>query len=286
MSPSGAHASPIARVFDALRSLNASWAVAIGVPEPQPGWIVGAELADATGGPLNALLMQMGTRLKTTDRRTIAALYAVRFGWASAMAIAPCVKYHCVPDISLHNVSLKFKASTFFERTAIHEPRGVVLEGDPDSGHPSVRTVADRSALLQCLREQLTAQAYPVVEALYGWSGFARLGTWGMLTSSWASHLTTLSATGPDQTSVLPLLREFFDGEDVVARMQPRVHTVSYLGATHVYQRRSSCCRFYLVPEGELCASCPLVPHEERLERNLAWMKRQLDGTATPVGHK
>jgi ferric iron reductase protein FhuF len=231
-------------------------------------------LADAASGPLNELLLRMCERFKTTDRRTIAALYAMRFGWASAMAIAPYLKYDCVPDISLPNVSLKFKESTFFERTAIHEPRGVFLAADRDG-----------DALLRYLRDQLIAQANPVVETLYDWSGFARRGTWGMLTSSWAAHFITLSSSGVDQTGVLPLLRQFFDGADVVAAMQPRVHTVSYRDATHVYQRRASCCRFYLLPDGELCASCPLVSHDERLVRNLAWMKRQLDGNAASARH-
>jgi hypothetical protein len=68
--------------------------------------------------------------------------------------------------------------------------------------------------------------------------------------------------------------------------MQPRLHAVGYRDATHVYQRRASCCRFYMVPEGELCASCPLVPQEERLARNRAWMKRQLDASTASVGHR
>ena len=67
--------------------------------------------------------------------------------------------------------------------------------------------------------------------------------------------------------------------------MRPRLHAVAYRDAVHVYQRRASCCRFYLVPEGELCASCPLVAHEARLERNLAWMKRQIDVTVVRQGH-
>ena len=32
--------------------------------------------------------------------------------------------------------------------------------------------------------------------------------------------------------------------------------------------RRASCCRIYLLPRMELCASCPLVSQEERLARN------------------
>ena len=281
----GERHAPIVRVFERLRQLNASWGVDIGRPGPGTGWIVGLELADAGSGPLNELLLRIGARLETSDRRTIAALYAMRFGWASAMAIAPFLKYHCVPDVSVDNVSLKFRESTFFERTAIHEASGVILGDGPHAGDPGVRTVPDRKMLLQCLRQELVAQAQPVVKALYDWSGFAPRGTWGMLTSSWAAHLTALSPTGPDQSVVLPTLQEFFDGDDLAAKMRPRVHTVCYRHATHVYQRRASCCRFYLVPHGELCASCPLVPHEERIARNLAWMKRQVDGVAGSQGH-
>ena len=29
----------------------------------------------------------------------------------------------------------------------------------------------------------------------------------------------------------------------------------------------------YLLPQMELCASCPLVSHEERFARNLEWLK-------------
>jgi hypothetical protein len=64
------------------------------------------------------------------------------------------------------------------------------------------------------------------------------------------------------------------------------VHEVTYLGATHVYQRRASCCRIYLLPGQELCASCPLVSQGERVERNRAWMKVQLEReNLPPAGH-
>ena len=266
--------SSITEVFAALRGINPSWDVQIGRPASDDGWVAGEQLTNASSGPLHELLVRIGARVKTTDRRTIAALYALRFGWASAMAIAPYVKFNCVPDVSIENISLKFKSSTFLERMAIHEPRGAIL------------AAGDRDMLRRELRRQLTAQAARVVDALYQWSGFSHRGTWGMLTSSWAAHLTTLSAQGPDQRSALPELREFFEGHDLVATMQPRLHTVSYRHATHVYQRRASCCRFYLVPQGELCASCPLVSQTDRLARNLEWMQRQIDAPVTAGGHR
>ena len=130
------------------------------------------------------------------------------------------------------------------------------------------------------------AQAEPVVDALYDWSGFARRGTWGQLTSSWAAQFTGLCETPDDQRSVQPVIEAFFQGSDVVAIMQPRMHAVTHGPATHLYQRRASCCRWYLLPHGELCASCPLVSHEERLERNRAWMEKQAERQrSTRSGH-
>jgi hypothetical protein len=106
-----------------------------------------------------------------------------------------------------------------------------------------------------------------------------------MLASSWTAHFTSLAASELDQSDVLPLLNDFFAGTDLAADMRPRLHIVRYRNRAHVYQTRASCCRFYLVPQGELCASCPLVSHEERVARNLAWMKRQIDESSGRPGH-
>ena len=213
--------SPVADIYDALRALNASWHVEIGRPDGV-GWIAGADLRDARSGPFHELLLRIGERAQTTDRRTIAASFALRYGWASAMAIAPYLRYHCVPDISLDNVSFKFKPSTFFERTAMHEARGTVVAGDARAGHDSLSTVPDDKALLRELRSALTAQATPVVEALYEWSGFARKGTWGMLTSSWAAQFTALCENRNDQRAMLPVIESLFVWQRrCVARMRP-----------------------------------------------------------------
>lgn len=276
--------TPVEQVFAALRALNASWNVEIGRPE-SPGWIAGEQLRVAGDGPFNDLLVRIGQRARTDDRRTIAASFALRFGWASAMAIAPYLRHQCVPDIGLDNVSFKFTESTFFERTAIYRPRGSVVAGDGRAGHLSLATVADGMQLLHALRHALVEQAAPVVEALYEWSRFSRRGTWGMLTSSWAAQFTGLCETPDDQRGMLPLIEAFFHGHDVVAVMQPRMHAVTIGQATHLYQRRASCCRYYLLPHGELCASCPLVSQEERLERNRTWMKTQLERRGRVGGH-
>jgi hypothetical protein len=277
--------SPVVDIYSCLRSLNASWAVHVGRPADAPGWVHGEALTDAFSGSFNDLLRNIGERAKTSDKRTIAASFCLRYGWASAMAIAPYLRYHCVPDVALANISLKFKESTFFERTAIHEPRGVMVTGDPRAAHPSIAVVASNHELVRELRRALADQATPVVESLYQWSGFARRGSWGMITSSWASQFTGLSENRRDHREVWPDIDALFAGEDIVAAMRPLMHAVTFKEHTHLYQRRASCCRYYLLPQGDLCASCPLVSHEERLARNQEWMQQQIERVEAGPGH-
>jgi hypothetical protein len=243
---------------------------------PESGWIDGTDLRDAGAGPFLALLLRIGEVARTTDRRTIAASFALRFGWSSAIAIAPYLQSRWVPDVALDNVSFAFSAATAFERAALHAVRGVAAAGDPRAADPSIATVPDGDALRRALRDALVDQSTPVVAALERWSGFEPRGTWGLLTSAWAAQFTAIAEPRDDQRALLPELEAFFAGNDLVAAMQPRMHAVSIDGATHLYQRRASCCRLYLLPGGELCASCPLVGDDERLARNRAWMRSQL----------
>ena len=231
---------------------------------PESGWIDGTDLRDAHAGPLHALLLRIGEVARTTDRRTIAASFALRFGWSSALAIAPYLQSRWVPDIALDNVSFAFGRSTAFERAALHEVRGVMVAGDPRAADASISTVPDANALRRALRDALVAQAAPVVATLEQWSGFARRGTWGQLTSAWAAQFMAIAEPRDDQRDLAPELDAFFAGDDIVAAMRPRMQAVSVDGAIRLYQRRASCCRMYLLPGGSLCTSCPLVGDEER----------------------
>jgi hypothetical protein len=239
-------------------------------------WIDGSDLRDAGARPFHALLLCIGEVAGTTDRRTIAASFALRFGWSSMIAIQPYLQSRWVPDIALENVAFAFGASTAFERAALRVVRGVVVAGDPRAAEASTSTVPDGDALRRTLREALVAQSTPVVAALARWSGFAPRGTWGLLTSAWAAQFAAVVTPRDDQRALVPELDAFFAGDDLVAAMRPRIETISVDGAIRLYQRRASCCRLYLLPDGELCASCPLVGDDERLARNRDWLRSQL----------
>lgn len=43
-----------------------------------------------------------------------------------------------------------------------------------------------------------------------------------------------------------------------------------------LYYRSTSCCRYYLLPNKQYCACCPLLKDDVRVERNVKWMKQSL----------
>ena len=106
----------------------------------------GNRFTDGQRRPIQRLLSHIGDRLHTADRRTIAAAFALRYGWSAGMAIAPYMLRDCVPTITLDNVSFKFRDNTLFERVALHHPTGVMLHQEGGGAAPS-HTVASAATM-------------------------------------------------------------------------------------------------------------------------------------------
>jgi hypothetical protein len=119
--------SPIEKALAEVAAIDPKWRVEVGDPGMDSGWVQGGDFLNTTSGPFGSLLQRAGIRLETDDRRTVAALFALRFGWVASMAIAPFLVSQCVPRVHLSNISVKFRDNTLFERTALHEPIGTIL---------------------------------------------------------------------------------------------------------------------------------------------------------------
>jgi hypothetical protein len=77
-------------IIEELGAIEPGWSVEIGRPEGEH-WVSGEDLKNAHGGPFRGLLTRLGGTLGTADRRTIAASFAMRFGWSAGTAIAAYV---------------------------------------------------------------------------------------------------------------------------------------------------------------------------------------------------
>jgi len=259
-----------------LAALDPGWSMEIGEPKGE-GWITGNDLRDAHSPAFRRVLLSLGETLGTFDRRTIAASFALRYGWSAGLAIAAFVLHHVVPNIELENVSLQFGGNhTMFRRIALHRARGMILAAEKFEEEPGIGGVGSREDLLSILRHSLIRQAEPVVEALKQWSHFPPRATWGMISSSWGSQCGTVFAKIGNQCSGSEFAKALLSGSDIVAETQPHFYPVTCETTTRMYYRSSSCCRYYLLPKKQYCASCPLIPDDVRVERNVAWMKRDL----------
>ena len=87
--------SPIVHVYDKLRMLHPNWYVEFGMRSGD-GWIPGPALRNPAEGSFGDLLGRIAARLKTNDRKIVAGSFALRFGWASGVAVAPFLLHQCV----------------------------------------------------------------------------------------------------------------------------------------------------------------------------------------------
>lgn len=258
-----AHIHPVSSIPDAyayLKTLHPNWDLVLGVPDGN-GWLRGSDLLFPDAVPFRDLIQVLGARRETEDRRAMVASFSLRFGWSAGVAIAPFLLCRAVPNMSLDNISLKFGEYGLLERVALHRAEGVI---GADEGQTE--------DLRRYLRQTLVGQATPIVDALHAWSRFSVRAIWGMITSSWGSQFVQVMQHLDVSHAGWTEAEHFFDGDGEMQQMRPHFYDVSHQGRTRVFHRRSACCRYYLMPEGNYCASCPLIPQEESIRRNKEWM--------------
>jgi len=287
-----ARTSPIVSVYNRLSIIHPNWYVEWGRRD-KDGWIPGDAFANASEGAFHELLERIGARMRTSDRKIIAASFALRFGWSAGAAVAPFLLLRCVPDVRLGNVSLRFGASTLFEKVSLHHPWGVIIARENASEPRLIRvrggrdlqsdsvpiesgTVAPElnSELQEILRATLVDQAQPVVDTLYAWSRFSKRAIWGQIASSWRAQFTSVLAHLNLHAEGLRRAQEFFDSPGFINGMRPKFYAVTHNSRTRIYHRRASCCLYYRLPTGSYCASCPLLTQAERVRRNKEWIER------------
>lgn len=235
------------------------------------GWIASDELMDASSGPFGSLLAQIGERAKTGDRKIIAAAFAARLGWSSVVALAPLLLAGKLPKLRPDGYSLQFSPQTLFTAIALEQADWSVSSKVPENEScQKLVCLKQIQPLYPELSEGLHRQITPVVEALYDWSRFSRRGAWGQIYASWGSVFKMVADYTGQSGEILPYLHGFFSGPMDHPAMAPDFYSLAPPDDAHIFHRRASCCLYYRLPQGSLCASCPLETDENRLAANRA----------------
>jgi hypothetical protein len=243
-------------------------------------WLSGADLARPDQPPLAGLLARFAVTGRTTNRRVASASFLLRFGWVSGFAIASYLACDRVPRLSNYAVlfaptsllhALRIRAVTFHDRS---QPPSRGGGAHPAPGGP--RVLRPKPAWL---RERLLTSLWqlsePVVAAQHAWSRFSRHALWSMVTSSWGAQFTSLARQLGDAPRGIAEARALFALHPELSRAAPELYEVCEADSACTCQRRAACCLYFKRPGQPFCASCPLLPEAERLERNRQWVRAQ-----------
>jgi hypothetical protein len=154
------------------------------------------------------------------------------------------------------------------------------LVGDPAAAHPAARVVAGEEELWRMLSVEVERVGAPLVRAVHGATGFATRAQWALLGGGvgWAvGHAWT--AMGNPVRGRREAARAGAAVEHL-ARLRPSFYLVEHEDRSCVGLVGAACCRAHLWQDGEhgLCTSCPLRPHEERVERMRVWLAERAPG--------
>jgi hypothetical protein len=240
-----------------------------------------ADLLAPDRPPLATLLARFAALGPATNRRVASASFLLRFGWAGGFAIASYLACDRVPVLDDYAVlfapssllqTLWIRDVTFHAKPQLPAPLGA--GGD---ALPGRQTVApdERAWLRQRLLGCLWQLSEPVVAAQHDWSHFSRHALWSMVTSSWGALFTSIARQLGDASRGIAEARATFALHPELARAAPQLYEVSVADAACTCQRRAACCLYFKRPGQSFCASCPLLPETERLERNRQWVRVQ-----------
>jgi hypothetical protein len=230
-------------------------------------------LASPQGEALTRLLYAFKQQGIAPNRKAASASLLLRLGWACGFAIGAYLICRRVP--TLRDYAVSFSPTMLLQSIWVREARFVGVHDDPLAGRPEWIESVQASDLRNRLLESLVLFAEPIVATQHAWSGFSRHALWAMVTSSWAEQFANIARQIGDEPQGVHEARAVFELVPELNRAAPALYDVHGGQMTRTCQRRSACCLYFKGSARYFCASCPIIPESERLERNRAWVAKQ-----------
>lgn len=236
------------------------------------GWIEEYDLAFPDRPPVSKLFAALTTDGFGGNKRALSASVMLRYGWSSGFLIGTWLTTGAVASGT--RMLLRFSPNAVLMEIAVTDCARVF---DSDG--------ADRDQMRVLLMRELAGRAAPIVEAHHRWSGFSRKALWSMVTSSWGAQFVHISEKLGAPERGLEEAAAVMKLDPEIGAASPDLYMVHADGKRGVCQMRKLCCLWFKGPRREFCASCPIIPGEDRLERNRKWIAQrglpETDGTAT-----
>lgn len=227
------------------------------------GWLEESDLMQIASGPQRRIVDRLSSGEFGANRRAVSASVLLRYGWSAGLLIG----LYLTAGFVLRGARLQLR----FTQTHAALADVSILEFDDAmsmSTHP-------RPEVRQALSDQLVAHAYSIVEAHHAWSGFSRKALWSMVTSSWGAQFAHLGELLGIPEIGLKEAELVLRLDPEIAAARPDMYMIEADGRQGVCQMRRLCCLWFKSGKRQFCASCPIIPTNDRLERNRQWIAQR-----------
>ena len=241
-------------------------------PAERLDWFDAEALASPQGEALGRLLQAFKRQGIAPNRKAASASLLLRLGWAGGFAIGAYLACRRVP--TLRDYAVSFSPTMLLQSIWIRDALFVGVGDDPLAGGPEWIESIEASDHRMRLLESLVVFTEPLVAAQHAWSGFSRHALWAMVTSSWAEQFANIARQMGDELRGVREAIAIFELVPELNRSAPLLYAVHSGEAVRTCQRRSACCLYFKSSTRYFCASCPIIPESERLERNRAWVAK------------
>jgi Ferric iron reductase FhuF-like transporter len=268
--------------------------IRLGRPDGAP-WIRADRLLEPGTPVLEERLRDFGHHISAPNLAVAASMLLEAYAGLLAGVGFGCLLGAGVgPDLAAGNVSLRFGPSGVPDQVALHKGWGVPpADGDRPAG-PVRRQAAlvppatgDRpggpgryEAALGRLAEGLLGAHLAILVARLAELRVRRgpRALWGLVANGCANALVEAAcAAGHRPERVRALLEAFFalPGSPPAGRLPgpPRLLEVAVGGGTRLLRKRVTCCLFRALPGREPCATCPVFPDGQAVERAAARLR-------------
>jgi ferric iron reductase protein FhuF len=271
-------AAPFAATCAHLKEHLAYLDLVVGMPD-EDGWIAAMDLAAAAAPERAEIMRRIAAANQTQDRHVVAMWFWNAYTWPVLMgSVLSYVLERRVPDLAPANIMLHWNDAGMTDGAAFRSGHFVALPDDPAVDDEDCTIVPDRDALHAVLVEQIT-QHYvpPMLDMLAAHSPLGTRALWATVADRCAGTvIQTVTELGTDtcRHEVAALLR------DAPLHGTTGVLAVEHDGREAFFLRRGGCCYSYKLPQYGYCATCPLLPIEERVQR----LRTQLTQTMEQEG--
>ena len=218
---------------------------------------------------LTTILSRYGTGI--TDQRVAGTLFFGHYNWFIVSVGIACFLRGHVPDLSPHNILLRFAPDGYLAQVGLKNGRFYAPLTDAPGADADA--VATPDLLRSQLYGQLRQHMAPLITQIKHETRLPAMVMWGLLADRCVGVLIRLLGQLDRHEQIDQEVRQLLAEPFSDFPIRAGVVTVSENGRSYHFLQRSVCCLSYKLPGEINCVTCPLLqPHEQaaRLDQLLA----------------